>query len=400
VKGDDEATVSGAVRAGDGLPPEGVAGIRGATHPRAAPGSPSTAARPAVSVALLTPEGRGALAVVGLAGGSAAALIDTLFAGRGGAPVVDRADGSICFGTWRPTGEDVVVVRRGPDRLEIHCHGGIAASAAVIASLERAGAGRQTWQEWLAGSGLGATAREAHETLATAGGPKAARILARQAAGALDRELDRIAVVRRNDAAAAERAARRLLAASRVGLRLLRPWRVVLSGEVNAGKSSLMNALVGHGRSIVSPHPGTTRDVVTARAVLDGWEVDLIDVAGRPNDDRTVSAVEQAGIARAAAERITADLILRVVAADAGTGSAPGEPLEPHELVVLSKCDIREAPVIPGAIATSAATGAGIDMLIAAIIDALVPEEHRDPDLLAGAVPFTRRQVEAIEAML
>jgi len=64
-----------------------------------------------------------------------------------------------------------------------------------------------------------------------------------------------------------------------------------------------------------------------------------------------------------------------------------------REVVVRSKIDLPDARRRPGAIATSAVTGEGIDELTDAIVDRLVPEERRDPGLLAGPVPFTSRQV-------
>ncbi|MCE9631074.1 MAG: 50S ribosome-binding GTPase [Planctomycetia bacterium] len=345
---------------------------------------------------LLTPPGRGALAVIGVAGGDAVATIDRLFAARG-VPVAGRPDGAICFGTWRATGEDVVVVTHDRQRAEVHCHGGTAAAAAILAGLEADGARRVPWHDWPTDDREATCAGAALRALPFAGGPKAARILARQAAGSLDRELLRLEkVALAGDDAAARRAAARLLAAARVGLRLTTPWRIVLSGGVNAGKSSLMNALVGHGRSIVSPIPGTTRDVVTARAVIDGWEVDLVDVAGLRGDGADVTPVERAGMARAATERHAADLVLRVVPVDAMPEVMEERPS--NELLVLSKGDLAPSVTRPHAITTSAVTGFGIDALIAAIIDRLVPEERRDPGLLTGPVPFTPWQVDLVRA--
>jgi len=349
----------------------------------------------AVLVSLLTPPGRGALAVVGLAGSRAALLVDRAFAPRGERRVAAREDGAVAFGTWRTTGEDVVVVRHHADLVEVHCHGGVAAATAVVASLVAIGAEEAVWPRWLAAAGSSETLVEAHEALARAGGPKAARILARQAAGALDAELERIAGLRAaGDRGAADAAIATLLRASRVGLRLTRPWRVVVAGAVNAGKSSLVNSLAGHARSIVSPEPGTTRDLVETRIVLDGWEVDLVDTAGLRDPSVAAGPVERAGIDRALAAMAGADLVLRVWPANAGPPPAVGS----GELLVVSKIDVAPAghrwPT--DAMPTSATTGAGVAELAIAVAARLVPEERADPDLLAGAVPFTPRQVEMI----
>ncbi len=348
-----------------------------------------------VLVSLLTPPGRGALAVVGVSGTEAAAIVDRAFAPRGARPVAGRDDGAIAFGSWRATGEELVVVRRRANLVEVHCHGGLAAAAAVITSLVALGAEEVAWPRWLAAAGESQTVVEAHEALAVAGGPKAARILARQAAGALDAEMERIERRREaGDHAAADAAARRLLRAARVGLRLTRPWRVVLTGPVNAGKSSLVNALAGYSRSIVSPEPGTTRDLVEVRLVLGGWEVDLFDTAGLRRGGAAAGLIEQAGIGRAVAATEDADLVLQIVPADA----TPPSVATDDALLVLSKTDL--APIghtwPADAVLTSAATGAGIADLAAVIVARLVPEERTAPDLLTGPVPFTQRHVDML----
>lgn len=343
-------------------------------------------------VSLLTPPGRGALAVVGLAGTEAAAVVDRAFAPRGGAAVVPREDGAIAFGAWRATGEEVVVVRRRADHVEVHCHGGVAAAAAVAGSLVALGAEEVPWPRWLAATGASQVVVEAHEALARAGGPKAARILARQAAGALDAEFARIArSCAAGDHDAVDAAVASVLRAARVGLRLTRPWRVVVAGPANAGKSSLVNALAGHARSIVSAEPGTTRDLVETRLVLGGWEVDVVDTAGLRDEGEAAGPTEVAGIARAEAAVADADLVVRVVPVDAAR--PPVERLA--DVLVASKIDLLPVPSgwPAGAVPTSAATGAGIADLAATIVERLVPEERAAPDLLVGAVPFTPRQV-------
>jgi tRNA modification GTPase len=373
-----------------------------------------------IQVALLTPPGRGALAVVGVAGSGAVAAVARLFNPRGAVPLAERADGAVVFGRWGDPGrgEELIVVRHSVERLEVHCHGGLAASEAVLASLEQSGAVRQSWQEWLAAGSVSTIEVEAREALALVGGPKAAQILCRQLAGALDAELARIvALDAAGDLAGAAAARDRLRRAARVGLRLVRPWRVVVAGDVNAGKSSLVNALAGHARSIVSAEPGTTRDVLETRIVLDGWEIDLVDTAGLRGDpgDEPAGPTEAAGIARARAAAAEADLVLQVIPvgrpprspSDRQAGRMPSETLAPHAdgkrdacptMLVLAKCDLAsdDGDGPPDAIRTSAVTGLGIDQLAAAIVRQLVPEEHEEPDLLLGAVPFTQRQVNGI----
>ena len=346
-----------------------------------------------VRAMLLTPSGRGALAVVGVTGPGAVDLVGAQFAPRAAPPLAAQPDGAIVFGTWRSTGEEVVVVRQAADRVEVHGHGGTAAPAAVLAALVAGGAVQGRWQDWAEG---GPCQREAIEALPAATAPRAAMILSRQVSGLMDRAIEELtAVVTRGDALAARRMAGRLITASRVGLRLTEPWRVVLAGEVNAGKSSLMNAVLGHARSIVSPTPGTTRDVLIATAVLDGWAVDLVDTAGERRAGETESATEREGIARAEAAARHADLVLRVLPADAAPGSS--SRVGATDLVVVSKADLQIATIPPGAVVTSAATGQGIEALLRTIVERLVPEAAADPALLAGPVPFTRRQVETIE---
>ena len=352
----------------------------------------------ALQAALLTPPGRGALAVVGVAGPDTVAAVDRCFESRGGR-LAERADGAICFGRWRvtpdSTGEELVVVRQAADRVEVQCHGGEAAAAAVLGSLVAGGAIAVGWKEWLRAAGLSKIELEARAAVAGAGGPKAGRILCRQLAGELNRELQRIERLRGEGERAA--AVARLLAAARVGLRLTQPWRVVVAGEVNAGKSSLVNAIAGHARSIVSPEPGTTRDLVTTRLVLGGWEVDLVDTAGLRDAGESVGAVERAGIARAAAARADADLVLWVVASD--NAASARMTSQPGELLVVTKSDLAGADQGRGrmdAVWTSAVTGAGIEELADRIVERLVPEERDDPGLLAGPVPFTERQVGVI----
>lgn len=370
-----------------------------------------------IRIALLTPPGRGALAAVGVHGPGAADLVKSLFTPRGGRPLADRPDGTIVFGRWGDPerGEELVVVRHAADHVEVHCHGGVAASAAVLASLEARGAVPGAAFQLPSQLGGGRPSRalsalalarrqaieaEARGALARVGGPRAARILCRQLSGTLADELDRIdSLCEAGDRESAAAALDRLRQVGRVGLRLVDPWRVVLSGPVNAGKSSLVNALAGYARSIVSAEPGTTRDVVTTRLVLGGWEIDLIDTAGLREPGEAASATERAGIERAMAAAGEADLVLCINATSPEIAATPSMA-GPRNLRVASKADLAGDHVpSPGAIPTSAITGEGLDALAAAIVRSLVPETPDDSSLLAGAVPFTNRQMALIDAL-
>ncbi|MEN9666572.1 MAG: tRNA modification GTPase MnmE [Planctomycetota bacterium] len=328
-------------------------------------------------------------------------MVAALFLPRGSLPVDAWEIGRIGVGRWRGHGsepgglaaEEVLVVR-GPGGWEVQCHGGNAAAAAVVADLVRLGAERVPSGAWHTDSAP-TVAAEALSLLAAVDAPRGARILCRQLAGALDHELAEIAaLVGRGQAGSARRRADRLRRAARVGLRLAEPWRVVVSGRVNAGKSSLVNALAGHARSLVSPRPGTTRDVIETAVVFSGWSVVLVDTAGlRDRDSEASGATERAGIARARAAAAAADLVVEVVEV--------GEPVPaPAGLVVWSKADLWPGVVVPaGVIATSSRSGAGILDLVAAVIAQLVPEAE-EPGLLDGAVAFLPRHLELIDRLV
>src|SRR5438132_9586839 len=106
----------------------------------------------------------------------------------------------------------------------------------------------------------------------------------------------------------------------------------------NDGKSSLVNVLAGFTRSVVSPIPGTTRDVVTTRIALDGWPVELVDTAGLHDSD---DALEREGMARARAVLEQADLRLWVLDASV-TPIFPSEALA-FDGLVINKMDLHAA---------------------------------------------------------
>jgi tRNA modification GTPase len=143
---------------------------------------------------------------------------------------------------------------------------------------------------------------------------------------------------------------------------------VVIAGAPNAGKSSLLNALAGQDAAIVTPIPGTTRDVLMLDIQIDGLPIRLVDTAGLR---QSADMIEQEGMRRARAQVARADLVLCVH--DAVTGPDPeihaSLPLEIPITRIRNKIDLIGCePAIgrrdmPPEIALSALTGAGLDLL-------------------------------------
>jgi tRNA modification GTPase len=147
----------------------------------------------------------------------------------------------------------------------------------------------------------------------------------------------------------------------------------VILGRPNAGKSTLLNRLVGSERAIVTPLPGTTRDIVRETIEIGGLPVTIADTAGlRANAD----VVEEIGIARAKSAAREADIVLYLV-----EGELTDEDREqfldlPHAIVIRTKIDIN--PVSDG-LGISAATGEGMDRLLA-LLDTIVTERFAAPE--------------------
>lgn len=171
--------------------------------------------------------------------------------------------------------------------------------------------------------------------------------------------------------------AERLLADGRRGRVLRDGLRVVILGRPNTGKSSLMNALAGFERAIVTDIAGTTRDVLDERLSFDGVPVRLIDTAGiREATDRA----EQIGVDRALDEMRRADVQLVLL-----DGSAP-LPAEDETLIettengiprilVVNKCDLPRQTDYAGAISISAKTGQGLEELKREVLRLAAPQD-------------------------
>lgn len=357
--------------------------------------------------ALLTPPGRGAIASVGVRGVGAIGLVSRLFTPASGKPLTRFFLGSVVFGRFRTAAaapEELVVglleqdELLGQDEVEIHCHGGTAAAEAVLTALVAEGCQRIPWEEWIRQQDLDSTASAALIALAEVRTERTAAILLDQMRGALGAALDGILRdLEGEKLPAAQRRLDELLARADLGRHLTQPWRVVLTGLPNVGKSSLINALLGYQRAIVHEMPGTTRDVLTATTAIEGWPVELADTAGLR---QSVDAIEAEGVARALQEVASADLVIEVIEATAawtggerlykGTGDR-GQGTGCDPLIVHNKCDLAAPPNDgrPAGLAVSAKTGEGIDRLCQAIAQRLIPQSPTS----GAAVPFTERQI-------
>ncbi|MBW8824512.1 MAG: tRNA uridine-5-carboxymethylaminomethyl(34) synthesis GTPase MnmE [Xanthomonadales bacterium] len=156
-----------------------------------------------------------------------------------------------------------------------------------------------------------------------------------------------------------------LLAAAEQGRRLRDGLHAVLVGLPNAGKSSLLNALAGSERAIVTDVPGTTRDLLHETIRVDGVELTLVDTAGQRDDG---DAIEREGMRRARAELERADLAIAVL--DGRDGDAQRERLRPllagvpQVLWIHNKSDLYVVTNVgDDSIVVSARTGDGLTTL-------------------------------------
>jgi tRNA modification GTPase len=370
--------------------------------------APSSSLETTTYLVELTPVGRAAVAVLLVEGPDAVRLVDECFVARSGRTIANTPIDRIVVGHWGgPGGEELVVCRRDEHRVEVHCHGGVAAIRAIIASLVAKGCEEIAWREWCRRSLTDPIQTEARIAMADATTLRTAAILLDQLNGALATAIRAaIAAVAAGDWPRAAGLISELLANQELGLHLTTPWRVVLAGPPNVGKSSLINALAGYERAIVASTPGTTRDVVTLTTAIEGWPIELADTAGlRASDDD----LESAGVRLAQTMLAAADLVVFVndvtqpaVAVDSAFVASVRtdrilqawnkvDLLPDAAAGALGDYDLPKSQVI---LYTSATTGQGISELTAAIAKSLVPA----PPAASAAVPFLPQHVEALVA--
>ncbi len=319
--------------------------------------------------------------------------------------------GRIRYGLWsrqttEEAAEQVVVCRTEPMTVEIHCHGGNAVCQMILDDLIGAGCRAVSAADFPEDVDC-EFKREASADLLKATTDRAAAILLDQMNGALSNAVLRVTErAQSHGIDAVHSDVMELLSWSELGTHLVEPWRVVLAGPPNTGKSSLMNAIVGSARAIVHSEPGTTRDWIETLTAIDGWPVALTDTAGlRESTDW----VENEGIRRAQQCIAGADLVLFVVDAMVGWTETHQQLLKPtngkRTLTVWNKIDLSrdkaraalgQNQLAQEVLYTSARDGIGISELLAAIAKQLVPIAPAP----GTAVPFRQRHIDILKDLL
>jgi tRNA modification GTPase len=372
--------------------------------------------------AISTPAGEGAIALVRVSGVDAIPVADKIFRGKEKpSRFVSHVQhfGEILDGADRLIDQVMLSIHRAPasytgeDLVEISCHGGALVSAKVLEACLRAGAraarpGEFTERAFLNGK-MDLTQAEAVIDLIRAKTDLALRSATEQLEGRLGENIRKIrdelisllahidasidfpeegiapdegeTLRARLDSVREEIAT--LLATADQGRILREGVRVVIYGATNAGKSSLLNRLLGYDRVIVSETHGTTRDTIEETVNLDGVPIRLLDTAGLR---ASASELEREGIARTEKSLLLADLRLHIADRNA--------PRPPHfdkragdanEIMVLNKSDLPEKSDWKnfGALRISCVTGEGLPQLQKEILARITRQNLRPESTIA-----------------
>ncbi|MGA0111566.1 MAG: tRNA uridine-5-carboxymethylaminomethyl(34) synthesis GTPase MnmE [Chthoniobacterales bacterium] len=369
--------------------------------------------------ALATPWGAGALAVIRVSGPEALTVVDRVFRGR--RPLVGMPPARVRRGAIEHEGRSIddvlVTVFRAPksytgeDTVEISGHGGPVVARETLRALFSAGArpaepGEFTRRAFLNGK-MDLTQAEAVMDLIAARGAASAEAAAAQLAGRLGREVEKLrgeallalahleafidfpeegidpesgrALLARAESLSSS--ILRLLGTADEGRMLREGVRLVIHGEPNAGKSSLLNLLLGYDRAMVSEIPGTTRDTIEENLTLRGIPFRVVDTAGLRE---TTDPLEAEGMRRTREHLAKADVALRVI--DGGTGGEAAA--QENAINIINKIDLWGGRDIPaGHVPLCCLDGRGLDKLVDAIVGRthLAPSASREEALAINA---------------
>ncbi|MCL2569429.1 MAG: tRNA uridine-5-carboxymethylaminomethyl(34) synthesis GTPase MnmE [Oscillospiraceae bacterium] len=407
--------------------------------------------------AIATGEGLGAVGIVRVSGTKAESLVKAIFVERNGRAAADFAPRKLYYGTvadeaGRALDHCLCTVSRAPqsytgeDTAEFHCHGSSLVLAAVLQALFAAGArqarpGEFTERAFLNGK-LDLTEAEAVIDLIRAETIEAAQNAVGQLGGAVstrtdavydgigdilahfhavldypDEDIEPFELLAYQETLAGYIRELTVLAGTfRRGQIMTRGVPTAILGRPNVGKSSLLNALLGYERAIVTDIPGTTRDTLEERVMLGGTLLRLVDTAGLRE---TTDPVERLGVERTVAALEEAELALvvfdgAVVLTDEDFRVIDLVREVPHCIAVISKSDLPAAideevvrARIPEVVYVSAVTGAGLDDLEIAVSahyaeasasTGQVLTNPRHVDAVSRAVVYLRSAQEAMDA--
>lgn len=380
-----------------------------------------------------------AIGIIRLSGDETFRVIDRLFFPYSGKKMSESADRRLIFGELRDRGGELLdvclcTISRAPhsytgeNTAELQCHGSPTVLRAALDELFALGArqaapGEFTKRAFLNGR-MELCAAEAVADIIDAETVECAKNAAGQLSGAISRKVDGIysaltdisshyhAVLDYPDEdiedfqlesyegslTSALTELERLLESHERGKLMTGGIPAAIAGRPNAGKSSLLNALLGYDRAIVTAIPGTTRDTIEEKLRIGRLTLRLIDTAGiRDTDDE----VERLGVERSRAAMSKAELVIAVVD---GSGEITDEDREviaqaesaPKGIVVLSKRDIAEpdaeiTTALP-VVSLSSVTGDGMDEL-----ERVIAERFPLPEVPAGEILTNVRQADAVK---